>query len=164
MLDLLINPTNTLMDFVYATKNASLTTIKDLLDDNGVFEIEQINSVLVDVNKEEFLSWYQSKLFKTKIEEINYDHCAGCKYGERVVLFNNGRFPRETKEPSEKFKSGLKFVFDGNLISKISFCSHFLKTENKFVSECQEEDVIEVPFLTFNPKVILDYDNEDVPF
>jgi hypothetical protein len=51
MYDGLINPMNTLSNFVYATKNASITAIKDLLDDDGVFEIEQINSVLVEVNK-----------------------------------------------------------------------------------------------------------------
>ena len=42
---------DTLSNFVYATKNASITAIKDLLDDDGVFEIEQINSLLVEVNK-----------------------------------------------------------------------------------------------------------------
>jgi hypothetical protein len=51
MLDLLINPTNTLTDFVYATKNGDIDSIAGLLDDAGVFEIEQINSVLVEVNK-----------------------------------------------------------------------------------------------------------------
>ncbi len=127
---------NTLSNFVYATKNASITAIKDLLDDDGVFEIEQISSVLVNTNKENFLNWYHTKLVKAKIEEINYDHCTGCSLGERVVLFNNAKSPRETEEPSEKFKSGLKFVFDGNLISKISFCFYFLRTENKFVHEC----------------------------
>ena len=107
MYDDLINPTETLMNFVYATKNADITTIKDMLDDEGVFVIEQINHVLVDVNKEEFLGWYQSKLHETKIEEVYYDYCAGCSCGERVILFNNGRFPRKTKEPLENFKSGL---------------------------------------------------------
>lgn len=164
MLKVLVNPMDTLSNFVYATKNASITAIKDLLDDDGVFEIEQINNVLVDVNKEEFLEWYQSKLLETKIEEIDYDYCAGCSCGERVILFNNGRFPRKTKEPLESFKSGLKFLFDGNLISKISFCVHFLKTENKLVHECQEEDINQEPNENFNPKGVLDYENDDVPF
>ena len=164
MLKVLVNPMDTLSNFVYATKNASITAIKDLLDDDGVFEIEQINNVLVDVNKEEFLEWYQSKLLETKIEEIDYDYCAGCSCGERVILFNNGRFPRKTKEPLESFKSGLKFLFDGNLISKISFCVHFLKTENKLVHECQEEDINQEQNENFNPKGVLDYENDDVPF
>lgn len=164
MYDDLINPAETLMNFVYATKNSDITRIKDLLDDEGVFEIEQISNVLVDVNKEEFLEWYQSKLHETKIEEVDYDYCAGCSCGERVILFNNGRFPRKTKEPLENFKSGLRFKFDGNMISKISFCIHFLKTENKLVHECQEENINEEPNINFNPKVVLDYDNDDVLF
>jgi hypothetical protein len=97
MLDILINPINTLANFVYATKKADIFALESLLDDDWVFEIEQINSVLVDTNKEEFLSWYQSRLLETKVEEIDYDYCTGCSCGERIVLFNRGRFPRKPR-------------------------------------------------------------------
>jgi hypothetical protein len=118
----LINGVECIKDFVLASKNADIVSIEVLLDNNGVFEIEVLNKKIVVANKQDFLNWYESKLLETKIEEVEFDQCIGCSFGNHVVIFNKGKFPRETEEPSEKFKSVLKLVFDGNLISKISFC------------------------------------------
>jgi hypothetical protein len=62
------------------------------------------------------------------------------------------------------FKSGLKFKYDGNMISKISFCFHFLINENKLINQYDEEVINQEPILNSNPKECLDYDKDNVPF
>lgn len=122
--------------FSKATIEKDFTLIEELLDDQGVFEIQDKNKNLIDVGKKEFLIWYQTVLQTETILNYHYDQCIGCSFGKQVVLFNDGVFPRIQKDNSYRSKTG--FMIDSNeeKIIKIAFCYVFLKTENKYIFEC----------------------------
>lgn len=141
MLNNLINTKDILMDFVSATKNADISTIASLLDKNGVFEIEDLNKKIVTANKQDFLNWYESKLLETKIDEVEFDQCIGCSFGNHVVIFNKGSFPRRPQEFTDSTKAGIMFTISDGKISKTQLCINFLKTENRTVFQCVGDEI-----------------------
>lgn len=122
--------------FVSASLSADMKAMEYLLAEDGVFEIEDDNLELVDSSKKDFLKWYNNKLQETTINEVTYDQCIGCSFGNQVVIFNNGTFPRVPQEFTDTTKAGLMLDTSDGKISKIQFCFTFLKTENKAVCEC----------------------------
>ncbi len=90
----------------------------------------------------EFLKWYHTKIKATKINDVIYDQCIGCSFGNQVVIFNNGTFPRVPQEFTDKTKAGLMFEILEDKISKMQFCFSFLKTENKAVCDCIGEEYV----------------------
>ena len=142
MTTILLNTIELIRLFVSATLSADIKAIEFLLADDGVFEIEDTNLELVDTSKKEFLHWYNHKLIKTPILEVTYDQCIGCSFGNQVVIFNNGTFPRVPQEFTDKTKAGLMLEILEGKISKMQFCFSFLKTENKAVHECVGEEYL----------------------
>ncbi len=128
--------------FVSASLSADMKAMEYLLAEDGVFEIEDDNLELVDSSKKDFLKWYNNKLQETKINEVTYDQCIGCSFGKQVVIFNNGTFPREPQDFTNKTKAGLMLDTSDGKISKIQFCYTFLKTENKAVCECVGDELL----------------------
>lgn len=137
----MINNTEPIKLFVLGSKNINVSIIEKLLDDNGVFEIEDSFQEIVDVNKKRFLSWYRKKLLKTKIYEVNFDQCIGCSFGKSVVLFNNGTFPKIPKKFTDNTKTGIMFEVSEGKICRIRLCIKFLKTENKTVFQSVGSEV-----------------------
>lgn len=128
--------------FVSASLNNDILAIEYLLAEDGIFEIEDKNLELVDASKKEFLLWYNYKLQETTINEVVYDQCIGCSFGKQVVIFNNGTFPREPQDFTDKTKAGLMIdTFDGK-ITKTMLCLTFLKTENRAVCECVGDELL----------------------
>lgn len=127
--------------FANASKNRDLKSLTRLLRKDGEFHIEDSNLNTIEVKKEEFLKWYEAKLETVTIESIDYDQCLMCLIGKPVVLFNNGKFPRQAKDSSERTKTGLALNILGNKIFEIAFCYTFLKTENKYVFEVTGEKI-----------------------
>jgi hypothetical protein len=145
----MINQTTVLLDtleliklFVSASLKADVYALEQLLSEDGVFEIEDMNLELVDTSKKEFIQWYNNKLQETKLTELVYDQCIGCSFGKQVVIFNNGTFPREPQEFTDKTKAGLMLDTSECKISKIQFCFTFLKTENRAVCECVGDELL----------------------
>ena len=132
----LVNTIELIKLFVSASLNPDIKAIEYLLADDGVFEIEDKNLELVDTSKKEFLQWYNHKLKETIIIEVTNDQCIGCSFGNQVVIFNNGTFPRVPQDFTDKTKAGLMLETLDGKISKMQFCFSFLKTENKAVSDC----------------------------
>ena len=132
----LVNTIDLIKLFVSATLNADIKAVEYLLADDGVFEIEDKNLELVDTSKKEFLQWYNQKLQQTPILEVTYDQCIGCSFGNQVVIFNNGTFPRVPQDFTDKTKAGMMLESSEGKISKMQFCFSFLKTENKAVCDC----------------------------
>lgn len=128
--------------FVSASLNADKLAIDYLLAEDGVFEIEDKNLKLVDASKKEFLQWYNYKLQETTINDVSYDQCVGCSFGKHVVIFNNGTFPREPQDFTDKTKAGFMLDTFDSKISKIMFCFTFLETENRAVCECVGDDLL----------------------
>ena len=137
----LINGVECIKDFVLASKNADIVSIEVLLDNNGVFEIEVLNKKIVVANKQDFLNWYESKLLETKIEDVEFDQCIGCSFGNHVVIFNKGTFPRRPQEFTGSTKAGIMFTISEGMISKTQLCINFLKTENRTVFQCVGDEV-----------------------
>jgi hypothetical protein len=137
----LINGVECIKDFVLASKNADIVSIEVLLDNNGVFEIEDLNKKIVVANKQDFLNWYESKLLETKIEKVEFDQCIGCSFGNHVVIFNKGTFPRRPQEFTGSTKAGIMFTISEGMISKTQLCINFLKTENRTVFQCVGDEV-----------------------
>jgi hypothetical protein len=138
----LVNTIELIKLFVSATLNADIKAIEYLLADDGVFEIEDKNLELVDTSKKEFLQWYNNKLKETTIKEVTNDQCIGCSFGNQVVIFNNGTFPRVPQEFTDKTKAGLMLDSHNGKIHRIQFCFSFLKTENKAVCDCVGEEYV----------------------
>ena len=138
----LVNTIELIKLFVSATLNADIKALEYLLADDGVFEIEDKNLELVDTSKKEFIQWYSNKLKETRITEVTNDQCIGCSFGNQVVIFNNGTFPRVPQDFTDKTKAGLMFETLESKISKMQFCFSFLKTENKAVCECVGEEYV----------------------
>jgi major membrane immunogen (membrane-anchored lipoprotein) len=60
------------------------------------------------------------------------------------VIFNNGTFPREPQDFTDKTKAGLMLdAFDGK-ITKTMFCFTFLKTENRAVCDCVGDEYLRI--------------------
>ena len=95
------------------------------------------------VNRQEFMRWYESKLDNAVITDIDYDQCLHCMIGNKVILFNRGKFPILFKDDSERSKTGLMLEFKDGKIAGINFCRVFLNTTNKAVFECRGEKVKE---------------------
>ncbi len=127
--------------FISASRCPDMSNIGQLLDNNGVFEIEDLNKKIVNANKQEFLNWYESKLLETKIEEVEFDQCIGCSFGNHVVIFNKGTFPRRPQEFTDSTKAGIMFTISEGLISKTQLCINFLKTENRTVFQCVGDEI-----------------------
>jgi hypothetical protein len=128
--------------FISASENADILRIQELLDDKGIFEIEDDNLEIIESSKADFLWWYLSKLKVTEIKDVIYDHCIGCSFGKNIVLFNLGSFPRLPQEFTDKTKAGLMIDSKNGKINRIQFCFSFLKTENKAVCECVGEEYV----------------------
>lgn len=128
--------------FISASINADINAIAYLLSEDGVFEIEDMNLELVHTCKNEFLQWYNNKLQETKINAITNDQCIGCSFGNQVIIFNNGTFPREPQSFTDKTKAGIMIDTSDDRISKIQFCFSFLKTENRAVCECVGDEYV----------------------
>ncbi len=59
--------------------------------------------------------------------------------GNKVVLFNGGKFPRVIKDVSERSKTGLMLEIEDDKIIGINFCYVFAKTENLYQFECNQK-------------------------
>ena len=128
--------------FIAASKNADIKMLEELLDQKGNYEIEDDNLEIIEASKVEFLKWYHTKIKVTEINDVIYDQCIGCSFGENIVLFNQGTFPRMPQEFTDKTKAGLMLDSDNGKIHKIQFCFSFLKTENKAVCDCVGEEYL----------------------
>jgi hypothetical protein len=128
--------------FISASKNVNIIRLEKLLDDKGIFEIEDGNLEIIESSKSDFLRWYSTKLKATKITDIIYDQCIGCSFGKNIVLFNQGTFPRMPQEFTDKTKAGLMLDTKDGKIHKIQFCFSFLKTDNKAVCDCVGEEYV----------------------
>ena len=69
------------------------------------------------------------------------DQCIGCSFGNHVVIFNKGKFPRIPQEFTDSTKAGIMFTISEGMISKTQLCINFLKTENRTVFQCVGDEV-----------------------
>ncbi len=125
-----------------AIASFNIARVNELLSEKGEFNILDENENVVIGNKPDFINWLTNCFdeFLYVNEESNHldyvmDQCLHCKIGNPVIIFENGRFPVITRKPWQKEKCGLMLEFDGNLISGITFCFVFLKTENPYLFE-----------------------------
>ena len=135
----MLNTKEVILLFAEAIKNKDFKIISSLLSSKGVFEMQLLNFDSVKKKKKEFFKWFSEKLKVTEITSINFDHCIGCKYGNHVMLINEGQFPRVVADSSERSKTGLMIEVKRGAIWCIKFCCEFKKTENKYVFECKAE-------------------------
>jgi hypothetical protein len=147
--------------FISASKDGDILTIEELLLDGGNYEIEDHGLEIVDAEKTAFLKWYNSKIEAEKITDVIYDQCIGCSFGNHVVLFNNGRFPRIPQEFTDASKAALMFDTQDGKISRIQFCFTFLKTENKYVHDCVGREYVKYIKLGYSEEQAIAMYNAD---
>jgi hypothetical protein len=116
--------------------------VSDLLSENGEYNIQDEKDEIVLTNKVNFINWLSDCIdeflfVNEERNQLNYiiDQCLHCRIGNPVIIFENGRFPVFTRDPCQRGKCGLMLEFDDNLISEITFCFLFLKTDNPFLFE-----------------------------
>lgn len=127
--------------FAEASRSKDFETLKMLLDEGGEYEIQPETKISDIVDRSSFIEWYKGKLEAISITDIEYDQCVHCELGKPVVLFNKGKFPKNLRESHERSKAGLMLKIKNSKIIEIKFCYIFLKTENKYVFECQGEEM-----------------------
>lgn len=127
------------LELANAIASFNIDKVAELLSETGEYCIQDEKEETVPANKANFIKWL-SKRFdeflsaaKDRIE-LNFitDRCSYCRIGNPVIIFENGKFPVNMKDPWDCEKCGLMLEFDGNLVSGISFCYYFLTTENPF--------------------------------
>lgn len=123
--------------FIFALETFNIELLTNLLYENGKYEIQDLQLETIESNKQSFLNWIEEKLKQTKINTITHDQCLHCKIGNPVVILNNGKFPRNIKDSSERSKTGLMLEIENEKISQIKFCYTFTKTENRYQFECE---------------------------
>jgi hypothetical protein len=137
MSSILVQTLNLADEFAQASQRKDISYLEQLLSDSGEFEIQDETLETYDVTKTVFLDWYATKLNQTPISTISFDQCLHCQIGARVVLFNDGTFPRKLKDSSERVKAGFKVDSSEGKIVNLKFCFVFLETENKYKFECE---------------------------
>ncbi len=147
--------------FIAASKDGDVLTIEEILLDDGNYEIEDVKLEIVDASKEEFLKWYNTKIETKNINEVIYDQCIGCSFGNHVVIFNNGTFPRIPQEFTDASKAGLMFDTQDGKISRIQFCFTFLKTENRYVHDCVGREYVKYIKLGYSEEQAIAMYNAD---
>lgn len=147
-----IKTTDIAIEFANATKLNDIQLLNSLLHDDGVFEIQDTENETIEVNKNEFLKWYKTKLNTMPITKITYDQCMFCSIGNSVVIFNDGQFPRTIKDSSERSKTGIMIDIKDHKIITLKFCFLFLNTENRYKFECTliEINELEKQGLSYN--------------
>ena len=133
--------TDIAVEFAQASQLKDIEYLKYLLHDNGEFEIQNDHNEDIVANKNEFIKWYETKLSYTPITDILYDQCLNCHFGNSVVIFNDGKFPRSINDSSQRSKTGLMIDTKDGKIFILKFCFVFLKTENKYEFECIGEKI-----------------------
>lgn len=127
----------------------NIAKVADLLSEKGEYYIQDEKDEIILTNKVNFLNWLSDCIdeflfVNEERNQLNYiiDQCIYCRIGNPVIIFENGRFPVFTRDPWQREKCGLMLEFDDNLISGITFCFLFLKTDNPFLFEkkCSRSD------------------------
>lgn len=127
-------------DLAYAISIGDMNHINELLNENGEYVIANSKLELQKTDKYGFLNWIKPILEEKKIDFVNrlkyeFDQCMFCRIGNPVIIFDDGRFPIQTKEPRLRKKIGLMIEFEGDRISDISLCGTFLEIENPYHHE-----------------------------
>ena len=130
------------IELAEAIATFNITKVADLLSEIGEYGIQDEKEESVIGNKSEFLKWLgdciDEFLFVNGDRdrlEYTIDQCLHCRIGNPVIIFENGRFPVFTRSLGDREKIGLMLEFKDNLISDISFCGLFLRTDNPFLFE-----------------------------
>lgn len=120
----------------------NIPEITDLLSETGEYTIQDDKDEIVKADKATFLNWLticmdEFLYVNDESNKLNYiiDRCIHCKIGNPVIIFEKGRFPVFTRDPWQREKCGLMLEFEGDIISGITFCFVFLKTENPYLFE-----------------------------
>jgi hypothetical protein len=140
---LLIKTKDISIEFANAVKLKEINLIENLLSDTGTFSIQDSELETQEANKSQFIKWFRQKLKRVVIYKVDFDLCLHCMIGNKVVLFNDGKFPRAIQHNYERSKTGLMLEMDADKISSISFCFVFAKTENLYQFECNKMSVID---------------------
>jgi hypothetical protein len=127
------------IEFAKAVKLKDINLIEHLLSVKGSFNIQDNELETQDANKEQFINWFGKKLDSVTIYKVAFDQCLHCMIGNKVVLFNGGKFPRVIKDVSERSKTGLMLEIEEDKIIGINFCYVFAKTENLYQFECNQK-------------------------
>lgn len=125
------NTIEILKQFSYAVRDKDIEVISLLLSPTGVFAAQDGELGTIQVFKDTFIQWLNSRLKTAEITGIEYDTCIHCSMGSPVVLFNDGQFPRIIADDSEKIMTGLMLEVNDGLITGISFCYSFAHRENR---------------------------------
>ena len=138
--------------FAKAIVNMDFQLLSEILHNDGEFNIQDEEFETKDVNKKGFIKWITTKRNEINQLEYYFDQCLHCKIGNPVVIFNNGSFPREIKDSSEKSKTGLMLNVRDNKIDTVQFCYTLLNTENKCMFEIDGDIIKEYLGASFPSK------------
>ena len=111
-------------DFVLAVSTFDIQTLeKHISDEAEAFEVESHHKV----SKAKFLAWLKlefndfQQLYPDETIPFEFDICNGCQAGRTVVIFNEGRFPKQEFDALFKY-SAWNVEVKGRFITEITFC------------------------------------------
>ncbi len=127
------------LELAEAISKFNIDVVENLLSENGEFQILDEKEETIISNKVDFITWLKNcfdEYLSANEDQIQMDYtidqCLHCRVGNPVIIINNGRFPVFTRNSWDREKIGLMLEFDGDMISDITFCGFFLKTDNPF--------------------------------
>lgn len=127
------------IELAEAISNFNIVDVGNLLTDNGEFQILDEKDETIICKKDEFLKWLNNCFdeFISANEDRTHldftiDQCLHCRVGNPVIIIDNGRFPVFTRNSWDREKIGLMLEFKDEMISDITFCGFFLRTDNPF--------------------------------
>ena len=127
------------LELAEAISKFNIGNVENLLSEKGEFQILDDKDETIISNKNGFITWLNNCFveFTSANEDqtqLDYtiDQCLHCRVGNPVIIINNGRFPVFTRNSWDREKIGLMLEFNDEMISDITFCGFFLKTDNPF--------------------------------
>ena len=137
-----INIETIAIELANAIAEFNIAEVTELLSENGEYSIQDEKDKIISANKANFIIWlsncfdgFLSANEDRKQLRYTIDQCLHCRIGNPVIILENGKFPVFTEDLGDREKCGLMLEFDNYLVSGITFCFLFLKTDNPYLFE-----------------------------
>jgi ribosome biogenesis protein Nip4 len=125
-----------------AISSFNIAAVEILLSSDGKFAVQNEKYDIVISDKAKFLSWLSgcyskfsfSRIFRRKLN-FTIVQCLHCVTGNKIIVFEEGKFPVFSGNQAKDEQSGLVIKSDNGKITGIDFCFLVMKTESPFIYE-----------------------------
>lgn len=127
-----------------AISSFDICEVASLLSDDGTFTVQNENYEIFISGKDEFLNWlkvcYSKFSFAGRFRKrlsFTIVQCMNCVAGNKIIVFESGRFPVFSDNQAKNEQSGLVIKSDDHKITGIELCFLVMQTEHPFIYKKQ---------------------------